>query len=80
MASVTPLALAHADERDLTQLAEYEAIGGYEALRKARGMEPAKIVEELLTRTCAAAAARASPWAARRASSPRGQASRPTCA
>ena len=45
---IDEIALAHADERDLTQLAEYEAIGGYEALRKARGMEPAKIVEELM--------------------------------
>ena len=45
---IDEIALAHADERDLTQLAEYEAIGGYEALRKARGMEPEKIVEELM--------------------------------
>ena len=45
---IDEIALAHADERDLTQLAEYEAIGGYEALRKARGMEPGKIVEELM--------------------------------
>ena len=45
---IDEIALAHADERDLTQLAEYQAIGGYEALTKARGMEPAKIVEELM--------------------------------
>jgi NADH-quinone oxidoreductase subunit F len=45
---IDEIALAHADERDLTQLPEYEAIGGYAALRKARGMEPAKIVEELM--------------------------------
>ena len=42
------IALAHSDERDLTKLAEYQAIGGYQALEKARGMEPAKIVEELM--------------------------------
>ena len=42
------IALAHADERDLAKLAEYQAIGGYQALEKARGMEPAKIVEELM--------------------------------
>jgi NADH-quinone oxidoreductase subunit F len=42
------IALEHADERDLTQLGEYEAIGGYEPLRKARGMKPEKIVEELM--------------------------------
>ncbi len=46
---IDEIALAHADERDLTQLSEYEAIGGYEALRKARGMEPEKIIEELMT-------------------------------
>jgi NADH-quinone oxidoreductase subunit F len=46
---IDEIALAHADERDLTQLSEYEAIGGYEALRKARGMEPGKIIEELMT-------------------------------
>jgi NADH-quinone oxidoreductase subunit F len=42
------ISLEHADERDLTQLGEYEAIGGYEPLRKARGMKPEKIVEELM--------------------------------
>jgi len=42
------IALAHSDERDLTKLAEYQAIGGYQALEKARGMGPAKIVEELM--------------------------------
>jgi len=46
---IDEIALAHADERDLTQLSEYQAIGGYEALRKARGMEPEKIIEELMT-------------------------------
>jgi NADH-quinone oxidoreductase subunit F len=42
------MALAHADERDLTQLSEYQAVGGYKTLRKARKMEPAAIVEELV--------------------------------
>jgi NADH-quinone oxidoreductase subunit F len=42
------ITLEHADERDLTQLGEYEAIGGYKPLRKARGMKPEKIVEELM--------------------------------
>jgi NADH-quinone oxidoreductase subunit F len=42
------IALEHADERDLTQLGEYEAIGGYEPLRNARQMNPEKIVEELM--------------------------------
>jgi NADH:ubiquinone oxidoreductase subunit F (NADH-binding) len=40
--------LKGAAERDLTRLAEYRAEGGYEALAKARRMEPAKIVDELL--------------------------------
>jgi NADH-quinone oxidoreductase subunit F len=39
--------LAGADERDLTNLDEYRAIGGYGALVKAREMEPDKIVEEI---------------------------------
>ena len=46
---IDEIALAHADERDLTQLSEYEAIGGYNALRKARTMPPEKVVEELMT-------------------------------
>jgi len=32
---IDEIALAHADERDLTKLSEYEAVGGYGALRKA---------------------------------------------
>src|SRR4249919_4141487 len=47
--AVDEITLAHADERDLTKLAEYQAIGGYEALAKARKLKPEKIVEELLT-------------------------------
>ncbi len=58
--------LAGADERDLTKLAEYEAIGGYAQLPKARRMKPEKLIETLLARrTSAAAAAPASRWAAR---------------
>jgi NADH-quinone oxidoreductase subunit F len=40
--------LAHADERDLTRLSEYEAVGGYGSLRRALGMAGEAIVEELL--------------------------------
>jgi NADH-quinone oxidoreductase subunit F len=44
----TPLViLAGADEHDLTKLAEYRSIGGYEALAKARAMEPQAVIEEL---------------------------------
>ena len=40
--------MAGADERDLTKLAEYQAIGGYEALAKARAMTPEAVIEELI--------------------------------
>src|SRR5256886_2591285 len=43
------IVLANADERDLRQLAEYRAIGGYAQLERARGLEPAAIIDELNT-------------------------------
>jgi len=48
VADVDVITLAHADERDLTKLSEYQAVGGYTALEKARGMEPQAIVDELI--------------------------------
>ena len=39
--------LAGADEHDLTKLAEYEAVGGYRALAKARALAPDAVIEEL---------------------------------
>jgi NADH-quinone oxidoreductase subunit F len=42
------LLLEHADTRDLTKLAQYEAVGGYASLRKALGMEREAILDELL--------------------------------
>jgi NADH-quinone oxidoreductase subunit F len=39
--------LAGADERDLTQLAEYRAIGGYGGVEKARAMTPDELIAEL---------------------------------
>src|SRR5215203_3782175 len=39
--------LEGADERDLTKLSEYRAIGGYRALGRARSIPPAAVVEEL---------------------------------
>jgi NADH-quinone oxidoreductase subunit F len=42
------LLLEHAGERDLTKLAEYEAVGGYASLRKAVGMERQAVLDELL--------------------------------
>jgi NADH-quinone oxidoreductase subunit F len=44
----TELVLAGAGERDLSKLAEYEAIGGYSALTKARGMTPQAVIDELV--------------------------------
>src|SRR6185312_11072399 len=46
--SVEPIVLGGADEHDLTKLAEYEAIGGYTALARARQMTPADVTEELM--------------------------------
>jgi NADH-quinone oxidoreductase subunit F len=45
------LLLVHADERDLAQLDEYRAVGGYAALEKAQAMEPDVLIEELVTST-----------------------------
>jgi NADH-quinone oxidoreductase subunit F len=42
------LVLAGADERDLTKLSEYRAVGGYQSLDKARGMDSEAVIEELL--------------------------------
>jgi NADH-quinone oxidoreductase subunit F len=42
------LVLAGAGERDLTKLAEYEAIGGYAALARARGMSPQAVIDEVI--------------------------------
>jgi NADH-quinone oxidoreductase subunit F len=39
--------LTGADERDLTKLEEYQAIGGYGALEKARAMSPPEVIEEV---------------------------------
>jgi NADH-quinone oxidoreductase subunit F len=47
MADVRPIVMAGADDRDLTKLAEYEAIGGYASLAKARGMPPQAVIEEV---------------------------------
>jgi NADH-quinone oxidoreductase subunit F len=40
--------LAGTDDRDLTRLAAYREVGGYDALEKARAMEPQQIVDELV--------------------------------
>ena len=45
---VNELLLGHAEDHDLTQLAEYEAVGGYASLRKALGMERQAVLDELV--------------------------------
>ncbi len=40
--------LAGADDRDLTKLAEYRAVGGYDQVPKARKLTPEKLIETLL--------------------------------
>src|SRR5262245_16485031 len=39
--------MAGADERDLTKLAEYEAIGGYRSLEEVRTMSPDAVIQEV---------------------------------
>jgi len=51
VAEAQALVLAGADERDLTRLAEYQAIGGYGALAKARGLERQAVIDEISTAT-----------------------------
>jgi NADH-quinone oxidoreductase subunit F len=45
------LILAGADERDLTQLDEYRASGGYRSLARALELEPAALIEQLTDAT-----------------------------
>ncbi|HEY7003071.1 MAG TPA: NADH-quinone oxidoreductase subunit NuoF [Gaiellaceae bacterium] len=44
----TRLLFRDAEGRDLTRLAEYEQVGGYESLKKALGMERSAVLDELL--------------------------------
>jgi NADH-quinone oxidoreductase subunit F len=45
---VREIVLAGAGERDLTKLSEYEAIGGYGSLQRARGMSPQAVTDEVI--------------------------------
>jgi NADH-quinone oxidoreductase subunit F len=47
MAEQHKVLLAGADERDLTQLAEYKAVGGYRSVEKARAMTSDALIGEL---------------------------------
>src|SRR5216117_3560176 len=42
------IVMAGTAESDLTRLAEYEAIGGYRALQKARGLTPQAVIDEVI--------------------------------
>ena len=48
MAAEQFVVLAGAENGLLTKLADYRAVGGFEALAKARRMEPAQVVQEIL--------------------------------
>src|SRR6478609_5243150 len=48
MAGERMIVLGGTDERDLTKLAEYEEIGGYGALEKARAMSPNAVIDEVI--------------------------------
>jgi NADH-quinone oxidoreductase subunit F len=48
VASRPAVVLKDADTHDLTKLAEYESVGGYQALAKARAMTPAELTDELI--------------------------------
>jgi NADH-quinone oxidoreductase subunit F len=45
------LLTAGTEDRDLTRLDEYVAVGGYEALAKARAMEPQAVIDEITAAT-----------------------------
>jgi NADH-quinone oxidoreductase subunit F len=45
---IEQIVLAGADERDLTKLDGYRAVGGYETLAKARALAPQAVLDELL--------------------------------
>ena len=42
------IVLAGTEDRDLTQLAAYREVGGFESLAKARAMEPQQLIDDLL--------------------------------
>ena len=44
---VAELLMAGHGERDLTQLAEYRAVGGYDALTRARALEPQGVLDQI---------------------------------
>ena len=51
MAGSPTLLTAGTEDRDLTRLDEYRAVGGYEALAKARALEPQAVMDEITAAT-----------------------------
>jgi len=51
VASNPALLTAGTEERDLTRLDEYRAVGGYDALAKARALEPQAVMDEITAAT-----------------------------
>jgi NADH-quinone oxidoreductase subunit F len=51
VASNQTLLTAGTEDRDLTRLEEYRAVGGYEALAKARALEPQAVMDEITAAT-----------------------------
>ena len=46
---IREIVLAGSDERPLTRLDDYRAIGGYQAIAKARLLDPSAVIEEVMT-------------------------------
>ena len=42
------IVMAGTEESDLTRLAEYEAVGGYRSLQKARALTPQVVIDEVI--------------------------------
>ena len=51
MASNPTLLTAGTEDRDLTRIDEYRAVGGYEALAKARALDPQAVMDEITAAT-----------------------------
>ncbi len=46
--AIRKLLFEHAAEADLTKLSEYERVGGYRSLRNALGMNPERVIDEIV--------------------------------
>jgi NADH:ubiquinone oxidoreductase subunit F (NADH-binding) len=71
MATTPEIVFAGTNGGALTEIADYEAVGGFQALAKSRTMTPDEIIEELNASNLVAAAAPSSRPAASGASCPK---------